>query len=316
MRLVRHSIALALIALLASESTESLAGDHPPLVRWGEDDTLGAVNLLSAEKVVAAASLVRLGKTYALGVETGPETPAYPPRYYKLTVTQAGDGTGQPFGSNRATANDDLLVAWMGIGSQLDGLGHLGSNHTYYNNLHASDFVTPTGLTKLGTHEIPPVVTRGVLLDMARHFGVERLAAGQAFNSEEINAAAEAQGVHIESGDVVLFHTGWQALAETDPDAFMAGLPGIGEEGAHHLAERGVVAVGADTWGLEVVPAEDPQKAFPVHVDLLKNHGVYILENMATAELAADEGWEFLFVLGQPRFVGTVQVVINPVAIR
>ncbi len=297
-------------------SSSSFGDDHPPLVRWGSDDTLGAVNLLSADKVVAAASLVRLGKTYALGVETGPDTPAYPPRYYRLTITQNTDGTGPTAGSNRATANDDLMVSWMGIGSQLDGLGHLGSEHVYYNNLHASDFVTPTGLSKLSTHEIPPIVTRGVLLDMARFFGVERMQAGQAFNSEEIEAAATSQGVSIESGDVVLFNTGWQALAETDPDAFMAGLPGIGEDGAHYLAELGIVAVGADTWGLEVVPAEDPQKAFPVHVDLLKNHGVYILENMATEELAADEGWEFLFVLGQPRFVGTVQVVINPIAIR
>lgn len=302
--------------LLLWLAASSFGDDHPPLVRWGADDTLGAANLLSPDKVVAAASLVRIGKTYALGVETGPDTPAYPPRYYKLTITQNTDGTGPTLGSNQATANDDLVVSWMGIGSQLDGLGHLGSEHVYYNNLHASDFVTPTGLSKLSTHEIPPIVTRGVLLDMARHFGVEHMQAGQAFNSAEIKAAAEAQDVSIETGDVVLFNTGWQALADTDPDAFMAGLPGIGEDGAHYLAELGVVAVGADTWGLEVVPAEDPQKAFPVHVDLLKKHGVYILENMATAELAEDEGWEFLFVLGQPRFVGTVQVVINPIAIR
>ena len=307
---------LVLAAAGCGLAASLLADDHPPLSRWGADDTLGAANLLSAEKVVSAASLVRLGKTYALGVETGPDTPAYPPRYYKLTVTQSSDGTGEPQGSNRITANDDLVVSWMGVGSQLDGLGHLGSEHVYYNNTHASDFVTPTGLTKLGTHEVPPLVTRGVLLDMARHFGVERLEAGQVFNSVEITAAAESQGVRIEAGDVVLFHTGWQSLAEASPVQFMSGQPGLGEDGAHFLAELDVVAVGADTWGLEVVPAQDPSKAFPVHVDLLKNHGVYILENMATAELAADQGWEFLFVLGQPRFVGTVQVVINPIAIR
>lgn len=296
--------------------TNIWADDHPPVSRWGADDTLGAANLLTPEKVVSAASLVRSGKTYALGVETGPETPAYPPRYYKLAVTQNSDGTGAPLGSIKTTANDDLVVAWMGVGSQLDGLGHLGSEHVYYNNSHASEFVTPTGLTKFGTHEIPPLVTRGVLLDMARHFGAERLAAGQAFNSAEIVAAANSQGVSIEAGDVVLFHTGWQPLATTHPEEFMSGQPGIGEDGAHFLAELDVVAVGADTWGVEAVPAEDSSKAFPVHVDLLKNHGVYILENMNTAELAADEGWEFLFVLGQPRFVGTVQVVINPIAIR
>lgn len=313
--MVRHAFRI-MIGLALAAPPAFASEDHAPLVRFGPDDTLGAANLLSAEKVVSAAALVTLGKTYALGVETGPDTPAYPPRDYKLVVTQNTDGTGTPVGSNNATANDDLLLTWLGVGSQLDGLGHLGSDHVYYNNLHASEFVTPTGLTKLGTHEIPPIVTRGVLLDMARHFGVERLEAGQAFNSAEIKAASASQGIEIGAGDVVLFHTGWQALATSDPDAFMAGMPGIGEEGAHYLAELDVVAIGADTWGLEVIPSENPQRAFPVHVDLLKNHGVYILENMATAALAADEGWEFLFVLGQPRFVGTVQVVVNPIAIR
>ena len=310
-------LALSLVSALALGTLPTHAEEeHGPLVRFGPEDTLGAVNLLNPDKVVSAASLVRLGKTYALGVETGPDTPAYPPRYYKLVITQNADGTGAPLGANRATANDDLLLTWLGVGSQLDGLGHMGADHVYYNNVHASEFVRPTGLTKFSTHDIPPIVTRGVLLDMARHFGVERLEAGQVFNSAEIKAAAESQGVDIGAGDVVLFHTGWQALAKSDPETFMAGMPGIGEEGAHYLAELDVVAIGADTWGLEVIPSEDAQKAFPVHVDLLKNHGVYILENMATAELAADQGWEFLFVLGQPRFVGTVQVVINPVAIR
>ena len=306
---------LACLAMLVAQGHTS-EDHHGPLVRWGEDDTLGAANILSADKVLEAAALVRLGKTYALGVETGPDTPAYPPRYYNLVITQNADGTGTPIGANKATANDDLMLTWLGVGSQLDGLGHMGSEHVYYNNVPASEFVTPTGLAKFGTHDIPPIVTRGVLLDMARHFGVERMDAGQVFNSAEIKAAAKSQGVDIKAGDVVLFHTGWQSLAESDPDAFMAGMPGIGEDGGHYLAELDVVAIGADTWGLEVIPSEDPTRAFPVHVDLLKNHGVYILENMSTKELAADAGWEFLFVLGQPRFVGTMQVVVNPIAIR
>ena len=82
------------------------------------------------------------------------------------------------------------------------------------------------------------------------------------------------------------------------------------------LAGLGVVAVGADTWALEALPSEDPQMAFPVHPELLALNGVYILENMDTRALAADGATEFLFVLGQPRFVGAVQAVINPVAIR
>ena len=92
--------------------------------------------------------------------------------------------------------------------------------------------------------------------------------------------------------------------------------PGLGVDGARYLAELGVVAIGSDSWGLEVLPSEDPTLTFPVHPELLAKNGVYILENMDTRALAADGVSEFLFVLGQPRFVGSVQAVINPVAIR
>lgn len=292
------------------------ADEHSHTSPWGADDTLGAINRLSPELVLEAASLIRTGKTYSLGVVTGKDTPAYPPRHFNMTILQPGDGTAQTLGENRATGNDDLLITYLGIGSQLDGLGHIGVDHVYYNGQHASEFVSPTGLTKFGTHALPPIVTRGVLLDMTRHYDMDMLPEGTAFNRSEIEAAARAQGVTLRQGDVVLFHTGWQKLAESDPARFLGGEPGLGVDGARYLAETGVVAVGADTWALEPIPHEDPKQAFPVHVELLAKNGIYILENMNTSELAADEGWEFLFVLGQPKFEGAVQSVINPVAIR
>ena len=284
--------------------------------KYGADDTLGAINNLSANKVKQAARLVKTGKTYALGVETGPDSPAYPPRSYSMTILQLDDGTGTPMGANKATGNDDLMHLWMGIGSQIDGLGHMGINHTYYNGTHASDFVSPKGLTKLSIDKLPPIVSRGVLLDVAKLQGQDILPAGTAINSAEIKAAAKAANVSIESGDVVLFHTGWLNVMDTDPDKFMSGEPGLGVDGAKYLASLGVVAVGSDSWALEVLPSEDPTLAFPVHPELLAKNGVYILENMDTRALAADGVTEFLFVLGQPRFVGAVQAVINPVAIH
>lgn len=302
-----------LTTLLASQSL--FAEDWFPS-KYGAEDTLGAINNLSPEKVLQAASLITTGKTYALGVETGPNSPAYPPRSYSVTVLQLDDGTGTPLGINKATGNDDLLNFWMGIGSQIDGLGHMGINHTYYNGNHASDFVTPKGLTKLSTDKLPPIVTRGVLLDMTRLLKQSPLATGTAINKAEIEAAAKASGITIESGDVVLLHTGWLDVMDTDPARFMAGQPGLGMGGAKYLAKLGVVAVGADNWALEAIPAENPAEAFPVHPELLAKNGVYILENMDTRALAADGVSEFLFVLGQPRFVGAVQAVINPVAIR
>ncbi|NOX49432.1 MAG: cyclase family protein [Gammaproteobacteria bacterium] len=306
---------LILLIGLALASTIQAKEDWYPS-KYGAGDTLGALNNLSADKVLQAVRLVKTGKTYALGVETGPDSPAYPPRSYSMTILQLDDGTGTPLGSNKATGNDDLMNMWMGIGSQIDGLGHMGINHVYYNGHHASDFVTLKGLTKLSIDKLPPMVSRGVLLDMTKLLGTDLIAEGIAFNREEIDAAAKAANLEIEHGDVVLFHTGWLNVMSSDPVRFMAGEPGLGLQGAKYLAELGVVAVGADNWALEVLPAEDKTHAFPVHPELLAKNGVYILENMDTRALAADNATEFLFVLGQPRFVGAVQAVINPIAIR
>ena len=312
----KMAVALALTFALSGLTTSGFAEDSWYPSKYGADDTLGAMNELSDEKTKLAAQLVKTGKTYALAVETGPTSPAYPPRSYSMTILQLDDGMGTPLGSNKATGNDDLMHIWMGIGSQIDGLGHMGVNHQYYNGHMASDFVTPSGLTKLSIDRLPPVATRGVLLDIAKLMKTNILPAGTAFNKAEIDAAAKAAGITIEAGDVVLFHTGWLNVMDSDPEAFMASAPGLGLEGARHLASLGVVAVGADTWALEVLPSEDATMLFPVHPELLAKNGIYILENMDTRALAADNANEFLFVLGTPRFVGAVQAVINPVAIR
>jgi kynurenine formamidase len=207
------------------------------------------------------------------------------------------------------------VITSVGIGTQLDGLGHLGIDHRYYNGIPVQDFLRPDGLIKLGTDKLPPIVTRGVLLDAAGHRGTAQLAAGTALNRAELEAIAKKQGVAIRKGDVVLIHTGWLAAA-SDKQKFLAGEPGVGKEGAAYLAGLGVVAVGADCWGVEAVPFEDTNEVFPAHQILLAKNGVYILENVQTAQLAADKAYEFLFVLGQPKLEGAVQSPIHPVAIR
>lgn len=314
-RFINNGLVISVaLGLLGSSAGADEANWFPS--KYGADDTLGAINNLSEAKTRKAAKLVKLGKSYALGVETGPESPAYAPRSYSMTILQLDDGSGGTLGSNKATGNDDLMNIWMGIGSQIDGLGHMGINHVYYNGNKAPDFVAVTGLTKLSVDRLPPITTRGVLLDIAKLKGTDILPAGTAINSADIKAAAKAAKLKIEKGDVVLLHTGWLNTADTNQKQFMAGEPGLGLDGARYLAGKGVVAVGADNWAVEVLPSEDPEQAFPVHPELLAKNGVYILENMDTRALAADDATEFLFVLGQPRFVGAVQAVINPVAIR
>ena len=113
-------------------------------------------------------------------------------------------------------------------------------------------------------------------------------------------------------GDVVLFHTGWASLIGKDDKRFNSGEPGLGVEGAKYLTGKGVVAIGADTWGLEVIPFES-KNVFEVHQILLPMNGIYILENMETAEMVKDQAWEFLFTLGPSRITGAVQAIINPI---
>src|SRR3979490_1900412 len=283
--------------------------------KWGPNDEIGAANYMTPELVVKAASLIKTGKTCALGIPVDSKTPHSPPRTFKITIAQPGQAGSPGLGPSKTTYNDDIIDGWVGIGSQLDGLGHTGVEHVYYNGNKLADFADPTGLKKLGIEKVPPMVARGVLLDMAAYYNTDIVKEGTAFNVKEIEEAAKKQGVEIRQGDVVIFHTGWLRLICKDDKSHSAGEPGLGVEGAKYLTGKGVVAVGADTWAVETIPFES-KNVFEVHQILLPMNGTYILENMDTAELAKDKAYEFMFVLGQPRFRGGGESMINPIAIR
>ena len=306
----------ALILVLLTFSPVAAAEKQCQHSPWGADDEIGAANRITAESVLAASKLVKTGKTYALGITIDESTPAYPPRSFSLTVVQPNQQeSARPSGN--VTYNDDIFTGWLGIGSQLDGLGHLGIDGMYYNCNHARDFAAISGLTKLGTEKVPPLVARGIILDMAGHYGVDHLKAGQHFSVDDINDVAQKQGTPIREGDVVLFHTGWaDAKLKSDTVAWATGEPGQSEEVADYLAAKKVVAVGADTWGVDVVPSQVEERPFYGHVVYLKENGIYLLETMNTGPLVRDGVYEFMFVLGQARVKGTVQMLINPIAIH
>ena len=290
----------AVAVLIAFGAGTALAADCKPS-KWGKDDEIGAANLVTPARVLEAIKLVKQGKSHPLGIVIDSTTPAFPPRTLSLEVVQPGQQGGQRLFGYKGSYNDDLVQTWMGIGPQIDGLGHLGQDGVYYNCNNETDFVAITGLKKMGIEKIPPIVARGVLIDMARHFKVPHLEAGKFFTAADIQAAAKAQGVTIKEGDVVLFHTGWtDAKLASDPKAWVSGEPGTSEDAAVWLASQNVVAVGADTWGVDVVPPEKKDRPFFGHVTLLKENGIYILETMNTGPLAREGVREFLFVLGQP----------------
>ena len=285
--------------------------------KWGPKDEIGSANYLTPALALAAAKLVKTGKTYSLGITVNTTTPAYPPRTCSIYIVQPGQtGSAEGLGHTHTTYNDDILNCWTGIGTQIDGLGHIGVGDRYYNGNKWSEFANIGGLTKLGVEKIPPFVARGVMLDMAAYLGVDVVKEGTAFNKAEIDGAAKKQGVEINQGDVVIFHTGWLSLIDKEPKRFGSVEPGLGREGARYLISKGVLAIGADTWALEAIPFETGAGVFEVHQIMLPMSGTYILENINTAELAKDKAYEFMFVLGQNKYQGAVQSMINPVAIR
>lgn len=293
-----------------------IADDHCQTSEWGPDDQAGAANRITPETVLQASKLIKTGKTYSLGITIDANTPAFPPRGLSLTVVQPNQQeSARPFGD--MTYNDDIFNGWLGIGSQIDGLGHLGTNGMYYNCNAAKDFAAVDGLKKLGIENVPPIVARGIVLDMAAHYGVDHLAAGQHFSVADVKAVERKQETPIREGDVVLFHTGWtDAKLESEPMAWATNEPGQSEEVAAYLASKKVVAVGADTWGVDVVPSQVAERPFHGHVVYLKENGIYLFETMNTGPLVRDEAFEFLFVLGQAKVRGAVQMMINPIAIR
>lgn len=306
------SVTAAVAALDTSAAQECVPS------KWGAEDELGAANYVTPEAVLAATQLVRKGEVHPLGIVIDPNMPAFPPRKMMLQVVQTGQQHGRSLEQDYGWAlsfNDDLAQLWWGMGPQIDGLAHFGESGVFYNCNDGEDFAELTGVTKMGVHNIPPLVGRAVLIDMAKHFGVESLEGGQGFGPEDIRAAVEAQDVEIQRGDVVLFHTGWtDAKLESDPQTWVSTEPGITNDAATYLASLEVMAVGADTWGVEVVPPVEGDKVFGGHGILLKQHGIYLLETMNTGRLAEEGVNEFMFVLGQARVKGAVQMMINPVA--
>ena len=313
--LIRLGVAGA-VSIALTVSSGALAQECKPS-KWGPDDELGAANLITPASVLAASKLIKTGKTYALGITVDSNTPAYPPRSLNLQIVQPNQQGGRALFPNKLTYNDDVFQGWFGIGSQIDGLGHAGHDGVYYNCNKQEDFAFITGLNKLSVDKVPPIVARGVLLDMAGHFGVEHLEAGPRFNTEDIKAAAENQGVEIRKGDVVLFYTGWtEHVLARDPVRWGSMAPGPTEDAIRYLADKNVVAVGSDTFSFDPIPPDSEDRPIQGHIILLAENGIYILEVMNTGALVRDKAWEFLFVLGHARIKGTAQMMINPVAIR
>jgi kynurenine formamidase len=280
---------------------------------WGPADQRGAANRITAEKVLEAKSLMTRGTVYQLGHVYESSMPLFGTRHFSLKIPQ----TYGPLGSNRTMYHDELVSAEIGqVGTQFDGLAHIGVGDLFYNGNDRADFSRPDGFTKLGIENVGPLVTRGVLVDVAAFKNVARLDGGYEITLADLRGALERQRLEVRSGDVVIVHTGWGSLWNVDNAAFGASAPGVGLEAAQWLVEREVVLVGSDTWATEVVPNPNPDLAFPVHQLLIPRNGIYIFENLLTEDLARDRVYEFAFFFAPLRLKGASGSPANPLAIR
>jgi kynurenine formamidase len=281
--------------------------------RWGAADQRGAANRITPAKVLEAKNLITTGTVYQLGRVYEAAMPIFGTRHFSLKIPQ----TFGPLGTNKMMYHDELVSAELAqVGTQFDGLGHVGVGDLFYNGNNRADFAKADGLLKLGVENVGAITTRGVLLDIAALKGVAQLAGGYEITAADVQGALARQKTEIHAGDVVLVHTGWGSLWLKDNAKFNASAPGVGLEAARYLVEREVVMIGADTWSMEVVPNPNPDLQFPVHQLLIPRNGVYIFENLATEDLARDRVYEFAFFFAPLKLKGATGSPGNPIAIR
>ena len=319
--IVRAACAGALLAGLAGAPwrTATAQGWMPPPPEqrcpsvWGADDERGAANLQSAESVLAAARLIRDGKTYELGKVLDGTIPMSPGRTFALNVQR----TSGPNGRNQQGGNEETVFTELGqMGTQFDGLAHQQLGPYLYNCVEAEKVARRGGFTRLGVEKAGSFFARGVLLDIAALKGVDMLPDDYMITVADIEAAMTRQNVEVRKGDAVLIRTGWGRLWAVDNARFIKGEPGIGLEAAEFLVKRNVMIVGSDNWAVEVRPYPDSGLFLPVHGYLLNINGIYLIENLDLEALARDKANEFAFIVAPLKLRGGTGSSVAPIAVR
>ncbi|MGR9107204.1 MAG: cyclase family protein [Gammaproteobacteria bacterium] len=291
--------------------------------RYGAEDEIGTLNEIGPATVLAAAKLVRSGIVLDLGRVLDEETPKFPGRYWHQTLDvtphfenlRRPDALGKGWGKNEINWITEIQVGTFQVGTQLDSIGHIQIGQRFYNGWSTRDLVESSGLKRFGMESVPPIVTRGVLLDIAGYKGIERLPQGYVITPEDVEGTMQREGIEIGPGDAVLFHTGWGALWNLDKTGFLAGEPGAGLATVHWLYEHRVAITGADTWSFGPVPGEDSERPFLVPQTMYVKLGFFALENLATEVLASRKVYQFLFVVTHGRTRGSTASVVAPAAI-
>jgi kynurenine formamidase len=272
------------------------------------------LNHVTDAKRLAALASVTEGRLYDLGRVLDEGIPVFPGRYFRQTlVTTAhhANAAAGGLGENDVNWVTEQVAGTMQLGTHLDALSHLQIGDRAYNGWTVTELADTAGVKRLGIETAPQIVTRGLLVDVAAVRG-EELQRGDVVTPDDAERALGE--LEPEPGDAVLFHTGWGRRWE-DPEAYLAGEPGPGMELAQWLIDHEVALTGCDTWSYGPVPAEDEARRFEVPQTLNVRHGVFIVENLDTAELARDGAREFALILTHPKLRGATGAWTSPIAL-
>lgn len=330
-----HLRFLALAPLLAvpaliegPDSRPDDPGTRPAVGRspWGPDDELGSLNRMTDASRAAVLSRIAGGKVYDLGVEYFVGMPSWhvlgDPRYqYWLTHTPRGTAVDDPAGVGReqnelVSYTGDAVSFYTHMGTHIDALNHFGLGGEIYNGFSADEHLGDRGWRRTGAETLPPIVARGVLIDVAGAKGLETLPDSHGITVAELRRALERQGTELAPGDVVLIRGGRMRAWPAD-EAYVHDQPGLGLEAARWLAEeQEVLAIGGDNLSLEHFPVADGSPNWvPVHTYLLAQAGVPIIEVVDLEELARDGVYEFAFIAASLKFRGASAAPFRPIAL-
>ena len=291
--------------------------------RWGDDDELGTLNLIDGAAVQRGAACVRTGKRFSLALrldQRGPQVGGVPGRINPLrtmiAINSQFAGTLDGF-----CTSDDVVTMGLQAATHWDALAHVSYSGQIYNG-HPASTITAEGASKCGIGRVSSLTTRGVLLDVARALGVDRLEPGYGITSADLDAALELADVDVAPGDALLVRTGFiQLFKARNRAGYAAGhQPGLTMGTVPWFRERDVAAVATDTFTFEVWPCEDEKMLLPVHLLHLRDMGLTQGQNFdleaLSADCASDGVYEFLLEASPLPFTGGCGSPVNPVAVK
>jgi kynurenine formamidase len=302
---------------------------------WGKEDEVGALNAMTPATVLNALQLASDGKIYDLGVTYDRQSYKWPGHSPCEVMTfRSPEGVkrqgDQPFAAPEANPagqawHSCALFINDNVGTQIDGLAHItaGADNHWYNGFREADWGGDYGVRKCDAPSIPPIVARGIMLDIAALRGVDALPKSYEISPQDVDQALKAQGVKLRAGDVVLFRTGalryWGGNGADHDRLREHDSAGITLPTARYLVEQfGAMMIGSDTSGLERMPAPEGSDCFnPVHKYLLVDQGVHIGEFHFLEDLARDKVYEFCYIATVNKIAGTVAgFALRPLAIK